>query len=177
MSERRVQKIISLYTSEFTLQQRESCFVISAIKKSIQQKKHIINTHRSSLKHQLGVETLKKNGAREQSFLKPKKSEFMLKITKAFALCDILFWKLVNSDMKELFSYMGFQPPSRESLRQYLINNYCSYIVDKVIRLLEKQKIFLVVDESEINETKFFNIMTGLISNPKAIFFVKDCFN
>ena len=75
--------------------------------------------------------------------------------------------------MKELFSHKKFQPPSRESLKQYLINNYCTYIVDKVSRLLEKQKIFLVVDESEINETKFFNIMAGLISNPKAIFLLK----
>ncbi|KAF7696572.1 hypothetical protein CDIK_1749 [Cucumispora dikerogammari] len=94
-------------------------------------------------------------------------------MTKAFASCDIPFSKLVNSDMKEIFYYMGFQSPSKGSLIQYLINNYCSYIVYKVSRLLEKQKNFLVVDESEINETKYFNIMTGLILNPKAIFLLK----
>ncbi|KAF7694674.1 hypothetical protein CDIK_2044 [Cucumispora dikerogammari] len=31
----------------------------------------------------------------------------------------------------------------------------------------------MVVDESEINKAKFFNIMAGLISNPKVIFLLK----
>ncbi|KAF7701605.1 hypothetical protein CDIK_0683 [Cucumispora dikerogammari] len=108
MSERRVQKIISLYTSEFTLSTLKKLFCNICYKEINSTKKHIIDTHRSSQKHQLGVEILKKNRAREQSFLKPKKSEFMLKITKALASRDILFSKLVNSDMKELFSYMRF---------------------------------------------------------------------
>ncbi|KAG0438444.1 hypothetical protein DMUE_3084 [Dictyocoela muelleri] len=62
---------------------------------------------------------------------------------------------------------MGYKLASESTCRSYLLNNLAANTLVKLKEYFKNEKIFICLDESEINGIKYFNILAGLIRKPK----------
>jgi len=137
-------------------------------------KRFRVDSHRSSKKHKkLLPATTSGASTSRQSFIAVPKKTFKGKLVEAFLSADIPLYKLQNEKIKELFTSLGQPVPSESNCRAHV-----SELAEEGIKVLEERfrgkKIFIVADESEIDGSKYFNILIGDISVPEKTY-VLDC--
>ena len=123
----------------------------------------MVDSHRGSAKHQRGFLNEK---ASTQTFLKTPIPDFAEKVTKAFLCADIPLHKLRNSHLSSLFKKLGNPLPSERKCRSKVEK----LAEEEALRLkdyLKDQQMFMVVDESDINNKEFLNILVGKLTAPE----------
>jgi hypothetical protein len=88
---------------------------------------------------------------------------------------DIPLNKLQNKELIYLFNYMKIKLQSESNARRHVNSIALKEHVEIQYELLNK-KIFIVFDETELNKTKYCNVMCGCIEEPNKIWLVK-CFH
>ena len=79
--------------------------------------------------------------------------------SKLFLSVDIHVYKATNP---ELFSFLGRPLHSESSLWSH-VTSIADFKTLKVRNLISGKKIFLVIDESDISDKSFFNILVDTI--------------
>ena len=83
-----------------------------------------------------------------------------------FLAADIPLFKINNPKVGQLFIKLGQPVPSESSCRVHMIK-----LAKKEVQLLKEclngKRIFLIGDESEINGTKYLNILIGETAVPE----------
>lgn len=95
------------------------------------------------------------------------------KVTKAFLEADIPLHKLKAKSLINLFNEMNRPLPSQTNARGY-VQSISNNIIHRCIQHLSGAKCFLVIDETEIDGSKFVNTLVGSISEPNITYLV-DC--
>ena len=125
-------------------------------------------SHQSSAKHKkLLSTTVNTSEKRQQTFIPILKKNFKRKLVEAFLAADIPLFKLQHPQIRQLFTHLGQPVPSESSCREHVDK----LAVDEKQRLekrLHNKNTFLVVDESEINGSKYLNILIGDTAVPKT---------
>ena len=87
--------------------------------------------------------------------------------------CDkrIPLKKLQNKELKQLFKDMGKTLPSKSACRRKAAE-MGEKEIDRVNNLIHEQKVFLVVDESELCGNKYLNILVGLLDEPDKTYLI-----
>ena len=120
-----------------------------------------MESHQSSAKHKkLLSTTVNTAEKRQQTFIPILKKNFKSKLVEAFLTADISLFKLQHPQIPQLFIHLGQPVPSESSCREHVDK----LAVDEKQRLKERlhnKNTFLVVDESEINGSKYLNILIG----------------
>ena len=100
-----------------------------------------------------------------QSFILLGPKDFTESVTRAFLSADIPLKKLQNKELKQLFKDFGKTLPSESACRRKAAK-IGEREIDRVKNLIHEQKIFLVVDKSEISGIKYLNVLVGLLDEP-----------
>lgn len=100
-----------------------------------------------------------------QTFLKPSSSDMSLRIVDAFLSANIPLHKLRNKKLADLFTDLGHPLPS-ESLCRQKVNDLYEEERRRIIDMISGHSFFLIVDESDISNTKYLNILVGKLSDP-----------
>lgn len=162
----------NLYSDEFDFHPSEhlwcklcQCFV------SCDKKDHV-EAHRKTKKHtHIMTQAIENDGKfKDQTFLTLADDEFTEKIVCAFASADIPLSKLNNEKLQDLFKFLGRKLVPESTARLYLLNNFAKKLNSKLKEYLQNEKIFIIMDESEINGTKYFNLLAGRINAPNVNF-------
>ena len=133
-----------------------------------------MESHQSSTKHKkllsMTVNTAEKQ---QQTFIPILEKTFKSKLVEAFLAADIPLSKLQHPQIRRLFTHLGQLVPSESSCREHVDK----LAVDEKQRLKERlhnKNTFLVVDESEINNSKYLKIPIGDTAVPETTY-VLDC--
>ena len=133
-----------------------------------------VESYQSSVKHKrLLSTTVHTAEKRQQTFIPILEKIFKSKLVEAFLAVDIPLFKLQHPQIRQLFTHLG-QPVSSESSCHEHVDKLA---VDEKQRLKERlynKNAFLVVDESEINGSKYLNILIGDRAVPETTY-VLDC--
>ena len=135
-------------------------------------KRFRVEKHRDGAKHQnfLSLTQYKKPS---QTFLPVTKNDFKTKIVEAFIAADIPLFKLQNARIRGLFTDLGQPLPSESACRAH-VDNLTQADIERLKQYFNKGKnIFMVFDESNINNTNYVNILMGDTSVPEKTFVVK----
>ena len=97
--------------------------------------------------------------------------DFTKSVTRAFLSADIPLKKLQNKELKQLFKDFGKTLPSESACRRKAAE-MGEREIDRVKNLIHEQKIFLVVDESEISGIKYLNVLIGLLDEPDKTYLI-----
>ena len=84
---------------------------------------------------------------------------------------DIPLKKLQNKELKQLFKDIGKTLPSESACRRKAAE-IGEKEIDRVKNLIHEQKIFLVVNESEISGIKYLNVLVGLLDEPDKTYLI-----
>ena len=101
------------------------------------------------------------------------KKNFKNKSVEAFLAADIPLFKLQHPQIRQLFIHLGQSVPSESSCCEHVDK----LAVDDKQRFKERlhsKNTFLIVDESEINGSKYLNILIGDTVVPETTY-VLDC--
>ena len=120
-----------------------------------------MESHQSSAKHKkLLSTTVYTAEKRQQTFIPILKKNFKSKLVEGFLAADKPLFKLQHPQIWQLFTHLGQPVPSESSCLEHVDK----LAVDEKQRLkecLHNKNTFLVVDESEINGSKYLNILIG----------------
>ena len=106
-----------------------------------------VTSHRQNIRKKLLSTTVNTAEKWQQTFIPILKKNFKSKLVEAFLAADIPPFKLQYPQIRQLFTHLGQSVPSESSCREH---------VDK-LAVDEKQRL----NESEINSSKYFNILIG----------------
>ena len=123
----------------------------------------MVDSHRGSAKHQRGFLHEK---ASTQTFLKTPIPDFAEKVTKAFLCADIPLHKSRNSHLSSLLKELGNPLPSEGKCRSK-VEKLAKKEALRLKDYLKDQEMFMVVDESDINDKQFLNILVGKLTAPE----------
>ena len=98
---------------------------------------------------------------------------FASRVTKAFLSADIPLHKLNNPELKSLFQFMGKAAPSESSCRSK-VSALHEEENQRLKSLLAGKDLFLVVDEAEVADRKYINIIVGDVNIP-AVTYLLGC--
>ena len=129
-----------------------------------------VEQHRKSASHQRFSDPNK-----IQSRLTTDSPDFATKCVKMMGQANIPLKKLREPAFFNFFSEIGYKTPS-ESYARTLIQKFCPETLTKIFSLLSKKKIFLIIDETQIDRKKFVHVLAGTIDNPEQIFLVEHKF-
>lgn len=135
------------------------------------ERKSSVEKHRTSQKHT----TLQSSSIQlpiQTHIATPALNNFPERVVKAFLSSDIPLNKLANPSIKELFKSLGEEVPSISACRSMvpiIANEQKQFITTK----LADQSIFLIVDETDIRGSKYFNILAGVVCKPTEIYAIK----
>ena len=99
-----------------------------------------------------------------QTFLTPT-TDMSSKIVHAFLSANIPLHKLRNKHLNDLFTGLGHPLPSESCCRQK-VNELYEQEKKRIKDIISGNPFFLVVDESDISNTKYLNILVGKLSDP-----------
>ena len=134
-------------------------------------KQFLVNRHRQTAKHQKQLPSSSTTSPQSQSFIQLISKDFTESVTRAFLSADIPLKKLQNKELKQLFKDLGKNLPYESSCRKKVVE-MGDMEINKVKNLIHGQKIFLVVDESDISETKYCNVLVGLLDKPDKTYLI-----
>lgn len=136
-------------------------------------KRYFVDSHRASSKHQLKLKTKSASQPTiaEAIHSVSKKADFYDDVTKAFLSADIPLEKLNNPQLRSLFENMKTPLPSESAARSRVekISDEC---IEHVKEKLKGVDVFIVVDESEIRDVSFVNILVGRIDDPQTTYLI-----
>ena len=133
-------------------------------------RKSVIESHRISNKHSTSLCYFKKDKIvhKKQEFFSDTNTIISNMLIEAFVCADIPLEKLRNEKIKDLFSHLKVNIPSVSTARRTVkflaekhFQNLKEYFFDKLV--------YIMVDETEIKGKKYFNILCGLVCEPKDI--------
>ena len=138
------------------------------------EKRQQVERHRATMKHvsaRSAIEDQNKKVTLTQQLLPVVPKDFMAELVKTFLAADIPLHKL---HVIQLFENLGEEMPSETVCRDYvkiLANNK----QDRLKYLLKHKCIFIVIDESEVDKTKFINIIVEDIDVPEKTYLIECC--
>ena len=95
-------------------------------------------------------------------------------IKKTFLAADIPLNKLRNPHVIQLLENLGQKMPSETVCRDY-VKTLANNKQDRLKYLLKDKCIFIVIDESEMDKTKFINVIVGDIDVPEKTYLAECC--
>jgi hypothetical protein len=134
-------------------------------------KKFFIDSHRSSMRHSVKLKT--NSATSSQQFITGQSITFAQQVTKSFLSANIPLYKLRHPAISDLFKVMGQQVPSEATCRNYVPELF-GQEKQRMIDYVYGKQIFLIVDESDIEGNKFFNILVGITDVPHQTY-LWDC--
>ena len=138
------------------------------------EKRFRVESHQSSAKHKkLLSTTVNTAEKRQQTFIPILKRNFQSKLVEAFLAADIQVFKLQHPQIRQLFTHLGQPVPSESSCREH-VDKLAVDVIQRLKEHLHNKNTFLVVDESEINGSKYLNILIGDTAVPETTC-VLDC--
>lgn len=130
-----------------------------------------VKSHRETAKHRLNSRQSTPSSAStmgptsRQTFLAPTSDDMSSKIVHAFLSANIPLHKLRNQHLNDLFTELG-QPLPSESFCRQKVNEIYEKERKRIIEMISGKSFFLVVDESDVSNTKYLNILVGKLSDP-----------
>ena len=109
-----------------------------------------------------------------QQLLPVVSKDFMAELVKTFLAADIPLHKLRNLHVIQLFENLGEKMPSETVCRDY-VKTLANNEQDRLKYLLKDKCIFIVIDESEVDKTKFINVIVGDIDVPEKTYLIECC--
>lgn len=171
----KVQRIIRQYPQEFSQTPNSLLFCTLCNCNVPSDKTFHVDRHRASSKHQSSITQQSSSATSSiQSFISaPDQNDFSSRVTKAFLSADIPLHKLRNPELRNLFKSIN-NPLPAESVSRERVN---FLYVEEIKRLTDhflNKPVFIMADESEIRDVKYFNILVGLVEEPSKTYLV-DC--
>ena len=99
---------------------------------------------------------------------------FMVELVKTFLATDILLHKFRNPHVIQLFKNLGEKMPLETVCRDY-VKTLANNEQDRLEYLLKDKHIFIVIDEIEVDKTKFINLSMGDIDVPEKTYLIECC--
>ena len=130
-----------------------------------------VQSHQNSIKHKKALES-QQNSQKLASLNGTKQVSFVEKVTSAFFASDIPLKKIENKHIRELFTSMNHPLPSEKSCRNQITPIF-EKIIEKIKSITYSQKIFIVFDESSIDNIQYGHILLGTIENPETTYLAK----
>ena len=133
--------------------------------------------HRATMKHisaRGAIEDQNKKVMLTQQLLPVVSKDFMTELVKTFLAADIPLHKLHNPHVIQLFENLSQKMPSETVCRDY-VKTLANNKQDHLKYLLKDKCIFIVIDESEVDKTKFINIIVGGIDVPEKTYLIECC--
>ena len=129
------------------------------------EKRFRVTKHRQSAKHQRSL-LPSTTTTTKQLFLPQPKKEFKAKLVETFLTADIPLKKLQNSRVRELFTDLGQAVPSESACRTH-VATLAEQEMDRIKKKLAGKDIFMVLDESEVLNNKYINVLVGDAAEPE----------
>ena len=167
----KINAIISQFPGEFVRTPNKELFCNICSQVVNYGKLYFVDSHRRSARHQRGISQSGGNST-QQFFSPPSSSDFSKDVLKAFLAADIPLHKLRNRELRSLFSSIGHPLPAEQTCR-HKINELYEEEMQRIKTFVKDEPAFLVVDESDVSETKYVNILVGTISKPQTAFLVE----
>ena len=96
------------------------------------------------------------------------------RVGKTFLAADIPLHKLRNPHVIQMFKNLGQKTPSETVCRDY-VKTLANNEQDRLKYLLKDKSIFIVIDGSEVDKTKFINVIVGDIDVPEKTYLIECC--
>ena len=94
-------------------------------------------------------------------------------IADGFLGANIPLYKIRFKSIKDMFMNFNITPPSETSIRSKVDIKY-EIFIQKIKTIMKDCRFFLQVDESQINNKKYVNILIGDINIPKNIYLIES---
>ena len=171
-------RYVRIYANEFSLGINGTLYCNICNLKVNCARKSTVDMHRST---KLYVSQLGNNKNKVQMVFDNAPDSITRKIILAFAAADIPSYKLENPCIKDMFKCLNAPQITIYKARLQLTKMYEEKVIE-LLKYFENKNVFIVIDESECKRSKYFNVMGGLISNPKKIYFlnciyISSCLN
>lgn len=168
------EKYRRLYQSEFTINPNGQLFCSLCFSVVNNEKKYYVDQHRNSAKH---INLLKNDNKPKivlhQTFLNNSGENKLLDLfVLAFASTSTPLHRLRNPHMKKLFSYLNAPLPSESQARLHIVGPLATKNNNFLVNHLSDQKLYIVIDESEINGHKYCNILAGRLTEPNINYII-----
>ena len=162
---------VSKYSSEFTLDHKGTLLCKLCNVYVSNDKTFMVESHRNSNKHKA---LLKANSSQPaiSEFKTPDQNSWTYNVTKSFLEADIPLHKLNSPSIISLFKSINHPLPSHSSAYKTVDNIYETQM-ELIKNKMKDRKIFLVIDESDINGQKYINSLIGSIDNPQVTYLVR----
>ena len=135
----------------------------------------LVDPHQNTSKHQkaLGSTSQDLIPQTSQTFLRSSDTDFVEKVTKALLSADIPLYKLNNTHIKNFFRDVGHRLPSETICRRTALQ-LSEDELKRIRNAVHDKQIFLIVDESTVSGTQYFNILVGSLETPH-VSYLYDC--
>jgi len=171
----KIQSILKEFPEEFMKSPNNELYCNSCNCTVSCSKCFLVDSYRKTSKHQKGL------GSRSeqlilhtsQMLLKSSDTNFVEKVTKAFFSDDIPLYKLNNKYIKNLFCDIGHSLPSETTCRRTVLQ-LSAHELQRIRNTVHDKQMFLVVDESTLSSTQYFNILVGSLETPH-VSYLYDC--
>ena len=120
------------------------------------------------------IEDQKKKIMLTQQLLPVVSKDFMVELVKIFLAADFPLHKLCNPHVVQLFENLGQKMPSETVCRDY-VKTLANNEQDCLKYLLKDKCIFIVIDENEVDKTKFINVIVRDIDMLEQIYLIECC--
>ena len=167
----KINSIIARFPTEFSKTPAPElfCNICNCVVKC--DKQFLVDSHRKTAKHQKQLPSSSSQPPQSQSFIQFGRKDFTESVTRAFLSADIPLKKLRNEELRQMFRDIGKTLPSETACRRKAAE-MGEREIDRVKSFIHQQKIFLVVDESDISGSKYLNVLAGLLNEPDKTYLI-----
>jgi hypothetical protein len=163
-------RYVKKYAHVFSITPKKTLFCNLCMKEIDCTRKSNVESHLKSQRHtKLNYSESNKS---IQTRLTDSNPDITLQIVEAFLSADIPLKKLRNRKLISMFHSFQIPIPSETSARRQ-ITRLGEMIIENLKAYFENKKVFVVADESEIGNKKYFNVLCGSIENPRKIFVIE----
>lgn len=137
------------------------------------EKRDFVLAHRKSKKHASALQTRRSRQPQLVSALaeSTSKGDFFDQVTQAFLSADIPLEKLNNVQLRDLFISLKHPLPS-ESAARCRVDRLAEKELQHKKDIVDGKDIFLVVDESEVRDQRYINILFGATDCPHQTYLI-----
>ena len=168
----KIQFYILKYPLEFIRSRNNSLYCQLCRKNVSCERKSSINSHRDSKLH---LEKLNLINPFTQPSL-PETMEYLnTDIVKTFLEADIPLFKLRNKSIIKLFAKLKVNIPSETTARRKIFD-IAKTKLKKINDIVKDNPVFLIIDETQINNCKYINILIGIINEPNKSYLINTIY-
>ena len=122
----------------------------------------LFDSHRNTSKHQKVLNSRSENliPRLRKPFLRSSDTDFVEKVTKAFLSADITLYKRNNIHNRNFFCDIGHRLPSETTCTRTALQLSKDELMQIRNAVHDKQS-FVIVNESTLSGTQYFNILVG----------------